>query len=126
MLTPILPGRVRKQCVLGGPHGEIASMTPRTACVPDICSFEDLRKYIYETICEHFCLQPTAFSLTERILTRGGKICGVFFCVHGPRSVKFSAIWEIERNQILFYNPAGVRFLHVQLAHRPQWERAAA
>jgi len=101
-------------------------MTSTSACAPENRSFEDLRNYIYETICEHFHLQPGAFSLTQRILTRGGKICGVFFCVHGPRSVKFSAIWELEHNQILFYNPAGVRFLRVQLPYLPRVEEAAA
>ncbi len=101
-------------------------MTPIDACAPEIRSFEDLRNYIYETICQHFHLQPGAFSLTQRILTRGGNVCGVFFCVHGPRSVKFSAIWEIQRNQVLFYDPAGVRFLRIHLSTRPQWERAAA
>lgn len=101
-------------------------MTSINACAPEIRSFDDLRNYIYETICQHFHLQPGAFSLTQRILTRGGAVCGVFFCVHGPRSVKFSAIWEIQRNQVLFYDPAGVRFLRVHLPSRPQWERAAA
>jgi|YNPMSStandDraft_1061717.scaffolds.fasta_scaffold03678_6 hypothetical protein len=101
-------------------------MSSTCACAPEIRSFEELRRYIYQTICEHFQLQPGAFSLTQRILTRGGQICGVFFCVHGPRAVKFSAIWEIEGNQILFYDPSGVRFLRVQLQYRPQWQQAAA
>ncbi|MCS7306842.1 MAG: hypothetical protein NZ602_17255 [Thermoguttaceae bacterium] len=101
-------------------------MPATCTCAPEIQSFEDLRQYIYQIICEQFQLQPGAFSLTQRILTRGGNICGVFFCVHGPRSVKFSAIWEIERNQILFYDPAGVRFLRVQLRSRPDWQQRAA
>ena len=101
-------------------------MTSPCACAPEIHSFEELRQYIYQTICEHFHLQPGAFSLTQRILTRAGQICGVFFCVHGPRAAKFSAIWEIERNLILFYDPSGVRFLRVSLQYRPLWEQAAA
>lgn len=101
-------------------------MTPTSACTLDIRTFEDLRNYIYETICDHFHLQPAAFSLTQRILTRGDRVCGVFFCVHGPRAVKFSAIWELEGNQILFYDPAGIRFLRVQLRNQLQGELAAA
>ncbi len=101
-------------------------MSTTYVCAPEIHSFEQLRQYIYQTICEQFHLQPEAFCLTQRILTRGGQVCGVFFSVEGPRAVKFCAIWEIEGNQILFYDPAGVRFLRVQLRYRPQWEQAAA
>lgn len=50
--------------------------------------------------------------MTERILVRGGNPCGIFFCVHGPRSVKLTAIWETERNTILFYGSAGERIVH--------------
>jgi len=57
--------------------------------------------------------------MTERILVRGGNPCGIFFCVHGPRSVKLTAIWETERNTILFYGSAGERIARTQLKEVP-------
>jgi hypothetical protein len=91
-----------------------------------IDSLDDLRDYITLTICEHYELQIGAFPLTERILLRGRKPCGIFFCLHGPRLQQFSAIWETDRNQILFYNCDGQRFLKTQLIEAPRLECAAA
>ncbi len=48
--------------------------------------------------------------MTERILTRSGKPCGIYFSLHGPRSVKLTAIWETEKNTVLFYASTGERF----------------
>jgi hypothetical protein len=60
------------------------------------------------------------------MLLRGGKPCGIYFCLNGPRAVRFSAIWETDRNQILFYGPRGERFLKTQLSEAPAMESAAA
>ena len=64
--------------------------------------------------------------MTERVLLRGGKPCGMYFCLHGPRATKFTAIWETERNQVLFYGSRGERFLKTQLLEAPTLESAAA
>jgi len=64
--------------------------------------------------------------MTEQVLLRGSKPCGICFCLHGPRAIKFTAIWEMERNQVLFYGSCGERFLRTQLLESPQWETAAA
>lgn len=45
--------------------------------------------------------------MTKRLLRRSGRPCGIFYCIHGPRMVKLTAIWEAEKNQILFYGPTG-------------------
>ncbi len=86
----------------------------------------DLREYVNETFCDHYQLQIGAFQMTEKILRRGGKPCGIYFCLHGPRAVKFSAIWETDHNQILFYSSSGERFLKTQLLEAPSLERVAA
>lgn len=91
-----------------------------------IGTIDDLREYINSTICEQFQLQPGAFRLSERLLSRGGKPCGMYFCLHGPRATKFTAIWETDRNQVLFYGSRGERCLKVQLPACPQLESAAA
>ena len=47
----------------------------------------------------------------------------MMFCLHGPRKVKFSAIWEKENNRILFYGPTGNRYQQIDL--EPNAFRAA-
>ena len=70
-------------------------------------NLENLRNYVNKTLCEHDQLEFGAFRMTERILVRGSRPCGIFFCLHGPRSVKVTAIWETDRNTILFYSSTG-------------------
>ena len=90
-----------------------------------ICAMRELREYVNETLCEHYELQLGAFHMTERVLVRGGKPCGVYFCLHGPRLTKFTAIWETDRNRILFYGSRGERFQKTQLLEAPALEKAA-
>ncbi len=85
----------------------------------------DLREYVNTTICGHYQLKAGAFRMTERILLRNGKPCGMYFCLHGPRATKFIAIWETDRNQILFYGSCGERFLKIQLHESARLEPAA-
>ncbi len=85
-------------------------------------SLGDLRQYVHESLCEQNELERGAFPMTERILLRSGKPCGVYFCLHGPRSAKFSAIWETECNRILFYGSTGERLSKVQLVEAPRLE----
>ncbi len=93
--------------------------------VQQIDSLDDLREYVRMTICEQNQLQDGAFPMTERILLRGGKPCGIYFRLHGPRATQFSAIWETDRNQILFYGSGGERFQKTQLVEAPALEYAA-
>jgi len=72
-----------------------------------IDNVHELREYVNETLCGQYELQIGAFQLTERTLLRGGKPCGIYFCLHGPRMTKFTAIWETDKNQVLFYGPCG-------------------
>jgi hypothetical protein len=84
-----------------------------------IDNLKDLRNYVHESICEQNELQVGAFQITERILVRGKRACGIFFCLHGPRSVKLTAIWETDRNTILFYSSSGERIGKTQLVQAP-------
>ena len=85
----------------------------------EIENLSDLRQFVHSTICHQNQLEFGAFRMTERIMTRRGKPCGFFFCVHGPRSVKLTAIWETESNSILFYGSAGERLHKAQLVSAP-------
>ncbi len=91
-----------------------------------IDSAHDLRDYVSLTLCEHYQLQIGAFRMTERILKRGGQPCGIYYCLHGPRLVKFTAIWDRDRNQVLFYGSRGERFQKTQLMDAPRRETIAA
>lgn len=89
-----------------------------------IKDLDDLRKYVNETLCKSELLELGAFQTTERVLVRGQNPCGIFFCIHGPRSVVITAIWETDRNTLLFYNSSGERFLKTKLTGAPCLEEA--
>ncbi|NLX56493.1 MAG: hypothetical protein GXY58_15405 [Planctomycetaceae bacterium] len=93
---------------------------------PRINDLDDLRSYVQETICERNELETNAYTMTERILIRAGRPCGLYFCLHGPRAVKFTAIWETDRNSVLFYGPTGERIERAQLTQAPNLVPQAA
>ena len=92
----------------------------------EIRDLYDLRQYVHNALCEQNELVSGAFSMTERILVRGKKPCGMYFCLHGPRSVKLTAIWETDRNRILFYGSNGQRLHKTQLTAASRLWRATA
>jgi hypothetical protein len=95
-------------------------------CFQQIDSMDDLRQYVTSTLCNQYQLQAGAYPMTERILRRRDKPCGVYFCLHGPRATQFSAIWETDRNQILFYGSDGERFQKTQLIETLELELEGA
>ena len=93
---------------------------------PDqISNVDGLKQYVVEALCEQNQLELGAFPVSERILVRGDMPCGLFFCLHGPRSVKFTAIWESERNTVLFYSATGERIHKTRLVGSLRLEAAA-
>lgn len=89
-------------------------------------SLEDLRNYVQDILCQFDQLESGAFRMTEQVLLRSGKPCGLYFCLHGPRAVRFSAIWETQDNTVLFYNSSGERFQKIRLVAAPALEAVAA
>jgi hypothetical protein len=94
--------------------------------IDNLNNLNDLRTFVHQTICNQNELEPGVFPITERILVRSKKPCGIFFCLHGPRSVKLTAIWETDRNTILFYSSSGERVLKAQMVQAPALVPAAA
>ena len=92
-------------------------MQANPLCIHDL---NDLRDYVQQTLCDHNELEIGAFQMTERILIRSGAPCGLLFCLHGPRNVRLLAIWETDRNTILFYGSSGERQHRSQLISAPQ------
>ncbi len=89
-------------------------------------TMDELRQYVHETLCQVEQLASDAFGMSEQLLLRDGRPCGVYFCLHGPRSVILSAIWETDRNTILFYGGNGERFTKTRLVEAPCLELAVA
>jgi hypothetical protein len=70
---------------------------------------ETLSKNIETRLCEIGHLVPNQFPVTQREMKRAGKTCGIYFCVHGPRSVKLTAICDFVKNTIIYYGSDGIR-----------------
>ncbi len=85
----------------------------------ELQTLDQLRDYVTQTLCIHDELEFDAFPMTERVLLRGGIPCGMYFCLHGPRSVRYTAIWETDGNSILFYGSTGERFQKTLLENAP-------
>lgn len=68
-----------------------------------------LRELVENRLCELGHLEPQQFPLTTREVIKGGRKCGIYFCLHGPRSVKLTAICDFHHQTILYYGSDGVR-----------------
>lgn len=79
----------------------------------------ELRQFVNRTLCELNDFECGAFHLAERMLMRCGALCGIYFCLYGPRSVRLTAIWEMDSNTVLFYNATGERSQRAKLATTP-------
>ena len=71
--------------------------------------FTTLSNKIEHRLCELGQLVPNQFPMTQREVVRGGKTVGVYFCVHGPRSVKLTAICDLVKKVVVFYGTDGLR-----------------
>ena len=85
-----------------------------------IKNLQQLRQFVSHTLCQQNDFEEGIFQVTERVLKRGKQLCGIFFCLHGPRSVKLTAVWETEKNSILFYGSSGERFQKTVLSTAPK------
>lgn len=81
----------------------------------DVRDFASLRKFVCQTLSERFELSEGAFPISEQMLRRGDHPCGIHFCLHGPRAVRFTAIWESDQNQIYFYGEQGQRVDRIRI-----------
>lgn len=88
-----------------------------------IHSFEQIRTYVIQTLSNFELLKSDCCQLIVRLLCRGSQPCGVYFCLHGPRAVRLSAIWETDSNSILFYGTRGERVQRTQLIGAPELPR---
>ena len=70
---------------------------------------QTVREFVRDELCEKNQLEKNAFQMTERILVKKGQTCGFLFCIYGPRSVRLTAVWDIQRGSVFFYDSLGRR-----------------
>ena len=87
---------------------------------------EQLRKLVSKVLCKQSDFEEGIFKISERTLKRGQDACGIFFCLHGPRSVKLTAVWECKDNSIRFYGSNGEKFKTINLESGNDSQIAAA
>ena len=92
-------------------------------CLP---TFEDLRRHVLLTLCNHDHLDPDLTPINQTLILRRGKPCGLFFQIQGPRMLKTYAVWAGEENRILFYDCTGARFAEIRLSDAPDPVKLAA
>lgn len=74
---------------------------------------DSLRQFVRCQLAELGHLEEQAFPMTERVVVRNGQPCGIYYCMHGPRSVKLTAVADMHSNKILFYGSDGQRAAQV-------------
>lgn len=78
-------------------------------------TFEDLRRYVRETLCARADLDQLT-PLLESTLWHRGQPCGIEYTLLAPRSVRLSAIWSSRENRVLFYDQNLERFEVIPVA----------
>jgi hypothetical protein len=94
--------------------------------VVSLPTLDDLRNYVFRTLCEHDQLDPKQTPLFQGVVQRAGRPCGLFFQVQGPRLLKTYAVWAGEEDRILFYDSTGARFGQARLSDGPDPVKLAA
>lgn len=72
-------------------------------------NIDRIREFVRSELCEKNELEKDAFHMAERLLTRNGQPCGLYFCIYGPRSVRLTAVWDLASGSIFFYDSMGRR-----------------
>ena len=74
---------------------------------------------VYKTLCEYDELEPGIFPMSERVLVKRERPCGMLFRLHGPRRVQYTAVWETSSNTILCYGSTGERYRKIRADRSP-------
>jgi hypothetical protein len=93
--------------------------------VATLPTLDDLVAHVRAVLCGRDQLDPEQTPLSQSLVTRSGRPCGLFFHVQGPRSVKTYAVWAGEEQRVLFYDSQGVRFAQTRLTEGPDPRRLA-
>lgn len=72
-------------------------------------ALEVVREYVRDELSVQNQLERNAFPMAEKVVTQKGSPVGFYFCMYGPRSVRLTAVWDLLKEQILFYDSQGRR-----------------
>ena len=86
----------------------------------DVLTLESLRDFVHLALCKKENLLEHHFPMTEVRLERAGSCCGYQFTLHGPRSVRLSAVWDRTRNEVLLYDALGRRYNRLRMPNAIQ------
>jgi hypothetical protein len=75
----------------------------------DSFDLDSIRDFVMNELSEQNGLLPNAFPMTQRVLQRHDVACGVFYCLHGPRSIRLTAILDTVSSRVLMYDSRGER-----------------
>ncbi len=89
-------------------------------------SLDELRGYVKEVLCTQDRLDPDQATMRQALVRRGGRTCGLFFQVEGPRLLRTYAVWAGDEHRILFYDSTGERFAEATLSDAPDPTKLAA
>jgi hypothetical protein len=84
-------------------------------CLPVSIDLQNLRRIVQQKLCEIGMLELDQFPMTERSVLKSNRVCGVYYCLHGPRSVKLTAIADFERSSLICYGSDGSRSIEEKL-----------
>jgi hypothetical protein len=87
--------------------------------VVSLPTLDDLCRHVRDVLCRHDQLDPDQTPLSQSLITRGKRPCGLYFVLQGPRRVVTYAVWAGEENRILFYDSQGQRFAQTRLSEAP-------
>lgn len=91
-----------------------------------LATIEEIHQHVLDVLCQHDNLDPSQTPLTQAVIMRRNRPCGLFFQAHGPRLVRTYAIWAGDENRIIFYDCSGTRFAESRLSDSPDPSRLAA
>jgi hypothetical protein len=89
-------------------------------CLPVSFDLQVLRNLVQQKLCEIGMLELDQFPLTERSVLKDDRVCGVYYCLHGPRNVKITAIADFERQSLICYGSDGTRTVEEKLFASPR------
>jgi len=89
------------------------------SAVVALLNADELRQFVRKTLCDRDHLDPEQTPFYEAAMTRSGRICGMYFEIHGPRLVRSCAIWAADEFRIFFYDSLGERYEEIRLSDAP-------
>ena len=89
-----------------------------TATRTSIANLTDLKEFVFASLCSENDLICGEFPTMSAPIYRAGALCGIMFCVSGPRATEFTAVWENDKNRVFYYGPTGERTRTVNLSGR--------